>query len=140
MDSPDIAMRVPARGPQDGDTMRIITPVIYAGLLGVSIYAALAQTSPIQYTPPAAEAQAPTKLAYATPDDGTQKAAKSATRLSKREVCRQKISAKHLKHREARDKMQLCVAEARVECLKQAIDRHVHHSQRRLFVRSCVAS
>jgi hypothetical protein len=36
--------------------------------------------------------------------------------------------------------MQLCVAEARVDCLKQAIDRHVHPSQRRLFVRSCIAS
>ncbi len=120
--------------------MRIITPVVYAGLLAVSIYAALAQTSPIQYTPPAPEAQAPTKLAYAAPNDGAQKSAKPTVRVSKRDACRQKIATKHLKHREARDKMQLCVAEARVECLKQAIDRHVHPSQRRLFVRSCVAS
>lgn len=120
--------------------MRIITPVVYAGLLAVSIYAALAQTSPIQYTPPAPEAQAPTKLAYAIPTDGAQKSAKPAVRVSKRDACRQKIAARHLKHREARDKMQLCVAEARVECLKQAIDRHVHPNQRRLFVRSCVAS
>ncbi|GAA3850239.1 hypothetical protein AFIC_001146 [[Pseudomonas] carboxydohydrogena] len=120
--------------------MRIITPVVYAGLLAVSIYAALAQTSPIQYTPPAPEVQAPTKLAYAAPTDGAQKSAKPAVRVSKRDACRQKIAARHLKHREARDKMQLCVAEARVECLKQAIDRHVHPSQRRLFVRSCVAS
>lgn len=120
--------------------MRIITPVVYAGLLAVSIYAALAQTSPIQYTPPAPDAQAPTILAYASPNDGTHKAAKSAVRVSKRDACRQMISAKHLKHREARDRMQLCVAEARVECLRQAIDRHVHPSQRRLFVRSCIAS
>ncbi|EKS27575.1 hypothetical protein [Afipia felis] len=120
--------------------MRIITPVVYAGLLAVSIYAALAQTSPIQYTPPAPDVQTPTKLAYATPNDGAQKSAKPAFRVSKRDACRQKIAAKHLKHRDARDKMQLCVAEARVECLKQAIDRHVHPSQRRLFVRSCVAS
>lgn len=121
--------------------MRIITPVVYAGLLAVSIYAALAQTSPIQYTAPAApEAQPPTKLAYAVPSDGAQKSVKPAMRVSKREACRQKIAGKHLKQRDARDKMQLCVAEARVECLKQAIDRHVHRSQRRLFVRSCVAS
>lgn len=120
--------------------MRIITPVVYAGLLAVSIYAALAQTSPIQYTPPSPEAQAPTKLAYAAPTDGVQKSAKPAVRVSKRDACRQKIAARHLKRREARDKLQLCVAEARVECLKQAIDRHVHPSQRRLFVRSCVAS
>jgi anti-sigma28 factor (negative regulator of flagellin synthesis) len=120
--------------------MRIITPVVYAGLLAVSIYAALAQTSPIQYTPPAPEAQPSTKLAYAVPNEDAHKSAKSAVRVSKRDACRQRIASKHLKHREARDKMQLCVAEARVECLKQAIDRHVHPSQRRLFVRSCVAS
>lgn len=120
--------------------MRIITPVVYAGLLAVSIYAALAQTSPIQYMPPAPEALAPSKLAYATPVDSPQKAAKPAVRVNKREACRQKIAAKRLKHREARDKMQLCVAEARVECLRQAIDRRVRPSQRRLFVRSCVAS
>lgn len=120
--------------------MRIITPVVYAGLLAVSIYAALAQTSPIQYMPPASEAEAPTKLAYATPTDGVQKAVKPAVRIGKREACRQKIAARRLKHREARDKMQLCVAEARVECLRQAIDRRVRPSQRRLFVRSCVAS
>lgn len=120
--------------------MRIVTPVVYAGLLAVSIYAALAQTSPVQYTPPAETPAAPTKLAYAAPDDGVHKPAKPAVRLSKREVCRQKIAAKHLKHRDARDSMQVCVAEARVECLKQAIDRHVHPNQRRLFVRSCVAS
>jgi hypothetical protein len=120
--------------------MRIITPVVYAGLLAVSIYAALAQTSPIQYTPPVPEAQPATKLAYAAPNDGVHKPAKHAVRISKRDACRQKIAAKHLKHRDARDRMQLCVAEARVECLKQAIDRHVHPSQRRLFVRSCIAS
>lgn len=121
--------------------MRIITPVVYAGLLAVSIYAALAQTSPIQYTGSVPEVQPPTtKLAYAIPSDGAQKSAKPAVRVSKRDACRQKIAARHLKHREARDKMQLCVAEARVECLKQAIDRHVHPNQRRLFVRSCVAS
>jgi len=120
--------------------MRIITPVVYAGLLAGSIYAALAQTSPIQYMPPPPEAQAPAKLAYAPPADGAQKAAKPAVRVSKREACRQKIAAKRLRHREARDKMQLCMAEARVECLRQAIDRRVRPSQRRLFVRSCLAS
>jgi len=120
--------------------MRIITPVVYAGLLAVSIYAALAQTSPIQYTASVPEVQPPTKLAYAVPADGAQKSARPAVRVSKRDACRQKIAARHLKHRDARDRMQLCVAEARVECLKQAIDRHVHPSQRRLFVRSCVAS
>ncbi|ACI92538.1 conserved hypothetical protein [Afipia carboxidovorans OM5] len=120
--------------------MRIITPVVYAGLLAVSIYAALAQTSPIQYTASVPD-QAPTKLAYAAPNDGTTRATKPAVRVGKREACRQKIASnKQLRPREARDRMQLCVAEARVDCLRQAIDRHVLPSQRRLYVKSCVAS
>ena len=34
--------------------------------------------------------------------------------------------------------MQLCLAEARVDCLKQAIDQKVANAQRRDFVRNCM--
>jgi hypothetical protein len=34
--------------------------------------------------------------------------------------------------------MQLCLAQARLDCLKQAIDRKVIGPQRRDFIRSCV--
>jgi hypothetical protein len=35
------------------------------------------------------------------------------------------------------DQMQLCMAQARIECLKQAIDQKIVGPQRRDFIRSC---
>jgi hypothetical protein len=34
--------------------------------------------------------------------------------------------------------MQLCLAQARVECLKQAIDQKIANAQRRDFVKGCM--
>jgi hypothetical protein len=34
--------------------------------------------------------------------------------------------------------MQLCVAQARIDCLKQAIDQKIVGRERKEFVRSCV--
>ncbi len=114
--------------------MRIVTPAIYAALLGGAIYIAIAQ-NPL----PNAIASAPpegAKIAYAAPAEG-----KSGTRVGKRETCRQSVSAKkHLGKYQARDQMQLCVAQARVECLKQAIDQKLRGSARRVYVKSCVAA
>jgi hypothetical protein len=50
------------------------------------------------------------------------------------------VTAKHLSRHQARDHMQLCVAQARVECLKQAIDQKLRGSARRVYVKSCVAA
>jgi hypothetical protein len=118
--------------------MRIITPAIYATLLGGAIYLAISQ-NPL----PNAIASAPpegTRLAYAVPADGKPHH-RSVTRVGKRETCRQSVSAKkHLGKYQARDQMQLCVAQARVECLKQAIDQKLRGSARRVYVKSCVAA
>jgi len=94
--------------------MRIVTPAIYAALLGGAIYIAIAQ-NPL----PNAIASAPpegAKIAHSVPTGG-----KSPVRVGRRESCRQSVSAKHLGKHQARDQMQLCVAQARFECLKQAI-------------------
>jgi hypothetical protein len=116
--------------------MRIITPVIYAALFGTAIYAAIAQTS-LPFTSASADPTAPTVLAYAAPGESP---AKPAVRIGKRETCRQSVSARHLGRRDARDQLQLCVAQARVECLQQAIDRKVRPgTQRRVFVKGCLA-
>jgi anti-sigma28 factor (negative regulator of flagellin synthesis) len=115
--------------------MRIITPAIYAALLGGAIYAAIAQ-NPL----PNAVASAPpegAKLAYAVPTDSK---APPVTRIGKREVCKQSVTAKHLGKHQVRDQMQLCVAQARVECLKQAIDQKLRGAARRVYVKSCVAA
>ena len=120
--------------------MRYLTPVLYAGALAVSIYAAIAQTSPLPPLPQASVAPpAQTKLAYASPTDATP--AKAApVRVGKREVCRQKVAARHLRRHEARDQLQLCVAKARVECLEQAIKQKVRGSLRKTYVKSCIAA
>lgn len=115
--------------------MRIVTPAIYAALLGGAIYLAISQ-NPL----PNAVASVPpegAKIAYAVPSTGKPH---PATRVGKRESCRQSVSAKHLNRHQARDQMQLCVAQARVECLKQAIDQKLRGSARRVYVKSCVAA
>ncbi|MGN6285316.1 MAG: hypothetical protein ACTHM2_09220 [Afipia sp.] len=120
--------------------MRILTPVLYAGALAASIYAAIAQTSPLPPLPQATVAPAgETKLAYASPTDATP-AKRATVRVGKRELCRQKIAARHLRRHEARDQLQLCVARARVECLEQAIKQKVRGPLRKTYVKSCVAA
>lgn len=118
--------------------MRYLTPVLYAGALAASIYAAIAQTSPLPPLPQAVVAPAgQTKLAYASPTEATPT---KAVRVGKRELCRQKVAAKHLRRHAARDQLQLCVAKARVECLEQAIKQKVRGSLRKTYVKSCVAA
>jgi hypothetical protein len=41
------------------------------------------------------------------------------------------------KGQDRRDQMQLCMAQARIDCLKQAIDQKIVGPQRRDFVKSC---
>jgi len=115
--------------------MRLITPAIYAALLGGAIYIAVAQT-PL----PNAVASAPpdgAKLAYAVPTDSK---APPVTRIGKRDACKQSITAKHLGKHQVRDQMQLCVAKARLDCLQQAIDQKLRGSARRVYVKSCVSA
>ena len=42
------------------------------------------------------------------------------------------------KGQEQKDQMQLCMAQARLDCLKQAIDQKIVGPQRKDFVKSCV--
>ncbi|EJN15901.1 hypothetical protein PMI42_00557 [Bradyrhizobium sp. YR681] len=43
-----------------------------------------------------------------------------------------------LKGQDKRDQMQLCLAQARVDCLKQAIDQKVVGAPRKSFIKTCV--
>ncbi|WP_407154967.1 hypothetical protein [Bradyrhizobium sp. STM 3557] len=49
-------------------------------------------------------------------------------------------AAQAAKGQERRDQMQLCMAQAHLDCLKQAIDQKVVGAQRRDFVRNCVGT
>jgi hypothetical protein len=55
---------------------------------------------------------------------------------SRRFTCR--AAAQKYQGQERADQMQLCVAQARLDCLKQAIDQKVVGTQRRDFVQNCV--
>jgi hypothetical protein len=56
----------------------------------------------------------------------------------KRVACQ--AAAQAAKGQERRDQMQLCMAQAHLDCLKQAIDQKVVGAQRRDFVRNCVGT
>ena len=113
--------------------MRVMTPVLYAAIFGAAIYLAVSQ-SPL----PEAAASAPS-------DNATTPLATATTpgrpvRVGKRETCKQAVTSKKLRRGEARDQMQICIAQARVECLQQAVDQKLRGAARRVYVKSCVAT
>jgi len=54
---------------------------------------------------------------------------------SKRFACR--TASQGFKGQEQRDQMQLCIAQAHLDCLKQAIDQKIVGPQRKEFVKNC---
>jgi hypothetical protein len=55
---------------------------------------------------------------------------------SKRMAC--VTAARALKGQEHQDQMQLCMAQAHLDCLKQAIDQRITGDERKEFVRTCI--
>jgi hypothetical protein len=55
---------------------------------------------------------------------------------SKRFACQS--ASQGMKGQERQDQMQLCMAQARLDCLKRAIDQKIVGPQRRDFVRDCI--
>ncbi|KJC57422.1 hypothetical protein UP10_28655 [Bradyrhizobium sp. LTSPM299] len=100
----------------------LVIALVSAGSLLVSV-AAFAQSTPgaTPVAPPAAPAQ---DNAAAAPVPGARRAA-----------CQS--SAQALKGQDKHDQIQLCMAQARLDCLKQAIDQKVVGPQRKDFVKSC---
>jgi hypothetical protein len=86
---------------------------------------AFAQTTP---TPgPAAQTAAP------APSDSA--AAAPAAPSGKRLACQ--TASQALKGQDQRDQMQLCMAQAHLDCLKQAIDQKIVGPQRKDFLKTC---
>lgn len=46
----------------------------------------------------------------------------------------------NLKGQDKRDQMQLCLAQARLDCLKQAVDQKIVGEARKSFIKTCVGS
>lgn len=57
---------------------------------------------------------------------------------SKRQACREDARHKRLRGMDALDSVQLCMAEARLACVKEAIAKKVGRAKRRDFIRDCV--
>lgn len=98
---------------------RLVVALVSATSLLVSV-AAFAQSTSAP-APAAAPAQESTSTA---PVPG-----------AKRAACQS--AAKALKGQERHDQMQLCMAQAHLDCLKQAIDQKIVGPQRKDFVKSC---
>jgi hypothetical protein len=71
-----------------------------------------------------------------TPTVQTSAAPAAPVSSSKRYACR--AASQAAQGQERQDQMQLCMAQARLDCLKQAIDQKIVGPQRREFVRTCV--
>ena len=101
----------------------LLSAVVAIGSLAVAL-GALAQTS------------APAPVPTATPVVQTNSAPATPVAPSKRFACR--TAAQGLQGQERKDQTQLCMAQAHLDCLKQAIDQKIVGPQRREFVRTCV--
>jgi hypothetical protein len=64
-------------------------------------------------------------------------AGRATTQNAKRAMCVNKLRAQGLRGRQMRDSIQLCLAEARVSCLKQAIAQKLSGAARKDFLKSC---
>ena len=101
----------------------LVGATLAAGLLGLAL-AAFAQSAAPAPTPSAEPVQTnPAPAAPVSP--------------SKRYACRT-AAAQAAKSQDRADQMQLCMAQARLDCLKQAVDQKVIGPQRRDFIQTCL--
>ena len=98
----------------------LLSAIIAGGSIGLAL-AAFAQSTATPPTTPVVQAN-PQPAAPVSP--------------SKRYACR--TTAQGAQGQERVDQMQLCMAQARLDCLKQAIDQKIVGPQRRDFVQTCV--
>src|SRR5262245_17554409 len=101
--------------------------VITAALVGITAAAAAQTTPPPSETPPAAGG-APSPN---TPSPGVPSASTPPV------DCRAQAQSKGLRGQAARDAMEICMAEQRLACVKEAVEKKVIGAARRDFVLSC---
>lgn len=109
-------------------TIFCITAIVATCSLAVVAFA--------QSTPAPTETPAPAASAPSSPPPSSNTAAAVPVQSSKRYACQ--IASQGAKGQERRDQMQVCLAEARLDCLKQAIAQKVVGPQRIEFVKSCM--
>jgi hypothetical protein len=108
-----------------------VIAIVSAGAIVLSI-AAFAQSAPA----PAPAQSAPATAAAPAAPVQTNSAAAVPVPSGKRMACQ--AASEALKGQDRQDQIQLCMAQARLDCLKQAIDQKIVGPQRRDFVKTCV--
>jgi hypothetical protein len=111
--------------------MRHLLSVVIIGSSLILAAIALAQSS----TAPTAPAQSSTEPAAPAPAPASTSAPAVPVPSGKRFAC--KSASQAMKGQEQRDQMQLCMMQARIDCLKQAIDQKIVGPQRRDFLQTC---
>jgi hypothetical protein len=101
-----------------------LSAVMAAGWFCLAM-AAFAQSTTPSASPSPAPAAAPSNPSSGSPTGG-----------GKRGDCLVAVQGK--KGQERQDEMQLCLAQAHVDCLKQAIDQKVVGPQRKDFIKNCM--
>ncbi len=91
-------------------------------------------TSPFSTSPSSPSSSAPPDSS-STPVVQTVTAPAAPVNPSKRFACR--AAAQKYMGQDRADQMQLCMAQAHLDCLKQAIDQKITGPQRKDFVKSC---
>ena len=115
----------------------LVGGLLVAGAVVLAIEA-LAQSASPSPSPPAPSPPAPSPPPASTspPVVQTVTAPAAPVNPSRRFICR--AASQKYQGQDRADQMQLCVEQARLDCLKQAIDQKVVGPQRRDFVQNCV--
>jgi hypothetical protein len=96
-------------------------------VLAMSIVAATAALSESATAPPSGATSSPVEVNQGAPVPVVP---------SKRMACA--TAARATKGQEHQDQMQLCMAQAHLDCLKQAIDQKITGDERKEFMRTCI--
>jgi hypothetical protein len=111
----------------------LVGGLLVAGLVVVAIEALAQSASPPSDSP---APNSPSTSPSASPSIQTVTAPAAPVNPSRRFICR--AASQKYQGQDRADQMQLCVEQARLDCLKQAIDQKVVGPQRRDFVQNCV--
>jgi hypothetical protein len=119
--------------------MRLVIVVAASAALSVSAFAQPAGTggSPPTPTPPASSQ--PSNNPSPTPTEPAGGQSSNTPAPNKRSECRKEARDQNLSGPDLRDHMQICIMEARLNCLKQAVAQKVRGRFRREgFIRRCM--
>jgi hypothetical protein len=113
----------------------LMRTMILACVMIVAAGSVLAQNAP----PPPEEAPPPGGSSTMQPGGSMQPSrAPEATRSAKAMACRKQQQAQGVRGQDLQDAVQVCVAEAHLDCLKQAIAAKARGPQRRSFIETCM--